>query len=63
MIQQFATILQLAEIYADIYNKQELCLSSEQNEAYFRDFVNQYYSNLRWGINQSIVINTDIPLF
>ena len=63
MIQQFATILHLAEIYADIYNNQELCLSPEQNDACFRDFVNQYHSNLRWDKTQPLTINPNIPLW
>ena len=45
----FSTILHLAEIYRDQYLERGLCLSPEQNEAYFRDFVAQYYSALRWG--------------
>ncbi len=44
----FSTILHLAEIYQDQYLERGLCLSPEQNEAYFRDFVAQYYSALRW---------------
>jgi hypothetical protein len=59
----FATIFHLAEVYAEQYNEKNLCLSPEQNDACFRDIVNQYYYNLRWGKNQSLVINTDIPLF
>lgn len=63
MIQRFATILHLAELYADLYNEQELCLSSEQNDACFRDFVNQYYSKLRWNNTEPLVINPNIPLW
>ena len=40
----FAMILHLAEMYCEQYEKRNLCLSPEQNEAFFRDFVNQYYS-------------------
>lgn len=59
----FAMILHLAEMYCEQYEKRNLCLSPEQNEAFFRDFVNQYYSAIYWGKEPSPVINTDIPLF
>ncbi len=59
----FSTILYLAEIYQDQYLERGLCLSPEQNEAYFRDFVAQYYSTLRLGKPIELKINTDIPLF
>ena len=59
----FATIFHLAEVYAEQYNEKSLCLSPEQNDACFRDFVNQYYSNLRWNITQPLVIDPNIPLW
>ena len=59
----FATILHLAEMYREQYNKRNLCLSQEQNDAFFRDFVGQYYSAIYWGKEPSPIINTDIPLF
>ncbi|MCQ2310014.1 MAG: hypothetical protein MJZ78_08570 [Bacteroidales bacterium] len=59
----FLTILHLAEIYRNQYLERGLCLSPEQNEAYFRDFVAQYYSALRWGKPIELKTNTDIPLF
>ena len=61
--QDFTTILHLAEMYGDQYRQRGLCLSQEQNDAFFRDFVNQYYSALYWGKTPSPVINTEIPLF
>lgn len=59
----FATILHLSEMYCDQYRERNLCLSPEQNEASFRDFVGQYYAAIYWGKEPSPVINTDIPLF
>ena len=61
--QDFATILHLAEVYCQQYNERNLCLSQEQNDAFFRDFVRQYYSAIYWGKESSPVINTNIPLF
>jgi hypothetical protein len=61
--QNFATIFYLAEMYCDQYREKNLCLSQEQNDAYFRDFVWQYYSAIYWGKEPAPVINTDIPLF
>jgi len=59
----FATILHLAEAYQEQYTERGLCLSPEQNEACFKDFVGQYFGALRHGGNLSPVINPDIPLF
>lgn len=59
----FNTILHLAEVYQDQYRMMELCLSPEQNDASFRDFVAQYYSALHWGVRPALIINTEIPLF
>ena len=61
--QDFATIFYLAEMYCDQYRERHLCLSQEQNDAYFRDFVCQYYSAIYCGKEPAPVINTDIPLF
>ena len=61
--QDFLTILHLAEQYQNQYRKRNLCLSLEQNDAFFRDFVWQYYAALYWGKEHSPIINTDIPLF
>ena len=61
--QDFATILHLAEMYCEQYKERNLCLSQEQNDVFFRDFVGQYYVALYWGKMPSPVINTDIPLF
>ena len=59
----FATILHLSEMYCEQYREKGLRLSPEQNEACFRDFVNQCYSALYWGKPVSLIINPDIPLF
>ena len=59
----FAMILHLAEMYCEQYEKKNLCLSPEQDEACFRDFANQYYSALYWGKPISLVIDPNIPLF
>ena len=59
----FLTILHLAERYQDQYRERNLCLSPEQNDAFFRDFVGQYYAALYWRKVPSPVINIDIPLF
>ena len=61
--QDFTTILHLVEMYSDQYIERSLCLSQEQNETFFRDFVNQYYSALYWGKKPSPEINSEIPLF
>lgn len=56
-------IFHLSEKYYNQYTERDLNLSPEQNEACFRDFVNQYVIALYWGKTPSPVINTDIPLF
>ena len=61
--QDFATILHLAEVYCQQYNERNLCLSQEQNDAFFRDFIGQYYSAIYLGKKPSPVINTNIPSF
>lgn len=59
----FITILHLAEMYQRQYKESELCLSPEQNEASFKDFVQQYHAALYWGETPSPVIRPDVPLF
>lgn len=54
----FARILHLAEAYQEQYLERGLCLSPEQKEASFKDYVEQYNKGI-----SSPVINTDIPLF
>ncbi len=59
----FLMVLHLAELYQEQYGERGLCLSPEQNEASFRDFVAQYYSAQYWGTGATPIINTDVPLF
>lgn len=59
----FLTILHLAEAYQEQYIEKNLCLSPEQNEASFRDFVQQYYAALYWGTGGTPVIHPDVLLF
>ena len=54
----FARILHFAEAYQEQYRERNLCLSPEQNEASFKDYVEQYNKGVL-----SPIINTDIPLF
>lgn len=54
----FARVLHLAEAYQEEYNRRGLCLSPEQNEASFKDYVQQHNEG-----NPSPVINTDVLLF
>lgn len=61
--QDFATILHLAEMYCEQYRERNLCLSQEQNDAFFRDFVGQYNSSIYWGKVPAPVIHTDLLLF
>ena len=56
-------IFHLSEKYYDQYVERNLDLSPAQNEACFRDFVNQYTSALYWGIVAQPIINPDVPLF
>ena len=58
----FLDILHLAEIYGEQYNERNLCLSPEQNDASFRDFVRQYYSALFWDTPINLVIDTEAPM-
>lgn len=58
-----ATILHLSEMCCEPYRERNLCLPPEQNEASFRDFVNQYYSALYWRKPINLVIDPNIPLF
>lgn len=58
-----SAIFHLSEKYFDQYVERGLDLSPEQNEASFRDFVNQYYSALYWGEPISPVINPNALLF
>ena len=59
----FSTILHLAEQYQNQYKERSLFLSQEQNDAFFNDFVGQYFAAVYWGKEPSPVINTDVPLF
>lgn len=59
----FITILHLAEMYQEQYGELGLCLSPEQNDASFKDFVQQYFTALCWGETPSPVICPDVPLF
>ena len=59
----FLTILHLAEAYQKQYVEMDLCLSPEQNEASFSDFVQQYYAALYRGEELVPVIHPDVPLF
>ena len=59
----FATIFILAEMYQEQYRERGLCLSPEQNDASFCDFVTQYYSALYWGQPVHPVIDPDVLLF
>lgn len=57
----FATILHLAEVYAEQYNEKGYCMSPEENDLCFRDFVQQYTSAVCWNQPANPVIRTDIP--
>lgn len=59
----FLTILHLAEAYQKQYVEMNLCLSPEQNEASFRDFVQQYYAAVHWGTRPNPVIHPGVALF
>ena len=54
----FAKVLHLSEAYQAQYKERGLCLSQEQNEASFKDYVQQYNEGI-----SSPVINTDVLLF
>lgn len=59
----FAVVLHLAELYCDQYNERGLCLSPEQNEVSFKDFVWQYTSSLYWEKPINLVINPEATMF
>lgn len=59
----FATVLHLAENYQDQYREMNLCLSPEQNEASFRDFVWQYTSAVFWGKEPNPILNPHARLY
>ena len=59
----FATIFHLAEIYQEQYREMNLCLSPEQNEASFNDFVRQYYASIRWNIKEPLVLDPSVLVF
>lgn len=59
----FLTILHLSELYCEQYREKSYCFSPEQNEASFKDFVQQYHAALYWGETPSPVIRPDVPLF
>lgn len=59
----FTAFLHLVELYQEQYIEAGFCLSPEQSDASFRDFVVQYYSALNWGKEPSPKINADVPLF
>ena len=56
----FAAILHLAELYQEQYREAGLCLSPEQNDICFRDFVAQYYLAVRLGREPSPKIETSL---
>lgn len=62
-IVDFLTILHLSELYCEQYREKDYCLSPDQNEASFRDFVHQYNAELYCGKTPSPVIRPDVPLF
>ena len=59
----FLTVLHLAEAYQKQYVEMNLCLSPEQNEASFRDYVQQYHAALHWEKKPAPVIHSDVALF
>jgi len=59
----FLTILHLAEMYCNQYRARNLCLSQEENDVFFRDFVHQYYGATHWDKEPALIINTEIPMF
>lgn len=56
-------ILHLAEAYQKQYVEMNLCLSQEQNEASFRDFVQQYYAAVHEKRHPAPIIHPDVLLF
>ena len=61
--QDFVTILHLAEIYQDQYRERNLCVTPEENDVFFCDFVHQYYAALYWEKEPAPVINTEVLMF
>ena len=59
----FLTILHLSELYCEQYSQMNYCFSQEQNDACFRDFVQQFYASIYWGKKPHPTINLNIPLF
>ena len=59
----FLIILHLAEAYQKQYVEMNLCLSQEQNEASFRDFVQQYYAAVHGKRRPAPIIHPDVLLF
>lgn len=58
----FLDVLHLAEIYCEQYNEKKLCLSQEQDDSSFRDFVRQYCCALFWDTPINLVIDPEAPL-
>lgn len=57
----FIDVLHLSELYCQQYSERNLCLSPEQNDYLFRDFVWQYTSSLYWKGEEIVPsINTDL---
>lgn len=59
----FFIILHLAEAYQKQYAEMNLCLSHEQNEASFHNFVQQYYAALHGKRHPAPIIHPDVLLF
>ena len=59
----FLTIMHLSELYAKQYGEMGYSFSQEQNDAYFRDFVSQYYCAIYRNQEPHPIINPDIPIF
>lgn len=58
---RFIDVLHLSELYCEQYAERNLCLSPQQNDYLFRDFVWQYTSTLYWKGEEIVpVINTDL---
>lgn len=60
---RFIDVLHLSDLYCEQYAGRNLCLSQQQNDTCFRDFVGQYYAALYWRNEPFPIINTEIPLF
>ena len=55
-------ILHLADMYGEQYEERGLCLSSEQNNVSFDEFVDQYYCARIRGECIMPTINPNVPL-